>query len=253
MAHLELALKFIETTKSVGRMSQLVDRFRHDLTHLGFTHFACCTHVDPRRPPEGAMAIVHYPEDWINHFSARGYARIDPVFHRARHSLTPFRWADLPRGGMDAAQLRLLEEARDIGLARGIIFPLQLPGFRPASCSLVEGPDGIDPASLASAHLMVLYFHAAVVRLAERRGGPAADRRLRPREVDCLTLWARGKSEGDIGVLLGISGRTVHHHLEHAKGRFGVATRQQALIEALATGQLMLDDIEPDAMPALDQ
>jgi DNA-binding CsgD family transcriptional regulator len=45
---------------------------------------------------------------------------------------------------------------------------------------------------------------------------------LSPREYECLMWSARGKTAWEIGVILGISRRTVVYHLENAKQKLGV-------------------------------
>jgi DNA-binding CsgD family transcriptional regulator len=56
---------------------------------------------------------------------------------------------------------------------------------------------------------------------------------LSPRETECLRLSARGKTDIQIGRVLGISPRTARFHVENAKKKLGVATRVQAVAEAL--------------------
>ncbi len=55
---------------------------------------------------------------------------------------------------------------------------------------------------------------------------------LSPRERECLCWVSRGKSSTDIGVILGLSARTVDSYLEKAASKLGVRTR----IEAVAVG-----------------
>lgn len=56
---------------------------------------------------------------------------------------------------------------------------------------------------------------------------------LSPREVECLRWAAAGKTDTEIGVILSISARTTRFHIENAKKKLGVATRIQAVAEAL--------------------
>lgn len=56
---------------------------------------------------------------------------------------------------------------------------------------------------------------------------------LSPRETECLRLSARGKTDVQIGRVLGISPRTARFHIENVKKKLGVATRVQAVAEAL--------------------
>ncbi len=74
-----------------------------------------------------------------------------------------------------------------------------------------------------------------------QREGPQADSRLAnaaltPRETEVLSWLAKGKTNRDIGDILGMSPRTVNKHLEHIFEKLGVETRAAAA--ALASGQL---------------
>jgi DNA-binding CsgD family transcriptional regulator len=56
------------------------------------------------------------------------------------------------------------------------------------------------------------------------------------RQLQCLAWVQEGKSASDIGVILGISGRTVEHHIMKVCGALGVKTRVQAVIKARDLG-----------------
>jgi DNA-binding response OmpR family regulator/DNA-binding CsgD family transcriptional regulator len=60
---------------------------------------------------------------------------------------------------------------------------------------------------------------------------------LTPRETEVLSWLAKGKTNRDIGDILGMSHRTVNKHLEHVFEKLGVETRAAAA--ALATSHLM--------------
>lgn len=59
---------------------------------------------------------------------------------------------------------------------------------------------------------------------------------LTPRETEVLSWLAKGKTNRDIGDILGLSHRTVNKHLEHVFEKLGVETRAAAA--ALATGHI---------------
>lgn len=56
---------------------------------------------------------------------------------------------------------------------------------------------------------------------------------LSPREGEVLHWVAEGKTNQEIGLILGISARTVQTHLEHVFAKLGVVSRAQAVAEAL--------------------
>ena len=58
--------------------------------------------------------------------------------------------------------------------------------------------------------------------------------RLTTREAEVLHWVVQGKTNRDIGDILGTSPRTVHKHLEHVFAKLGVETRTAAAMRALA-------------------
>lgn len=236
----DIAQGFIEVCEACGESKVLKAAFGRSIAALGFKHFACCSHVDPLNPPASAVVLLDYPPAWVEIFSARHLDRIDPVFRFADHAAVPFFWDD-PEfvATLDAAQKAILAEARAMGLTRGYTIPIHAPGALPASCSLVPDSQTIDAASLHAVHLMAAYLHEAAAPV----NGQADGHHLSRRERQCLELAAQGKSDWVIGQLLGISDRTAHNHVERAKRRFGVASRTQAVVEALFEHLISFGDV----------
>jgi two-component system, NarL family, response regulator NreC len=77
-----------------------------------------------------------------------------------------------------------------------------------------------------------IYVHPAMtsallhqpVAMEHRRGSPVVDA-LTPREIDVLRLLARGNTNRQIAVLLGLSVRTVENHRANLMGKLGLASR----------------------------
>jgi len=57
--------------------------------------------------------------------------------------------------------------------------------------------------------------------------------RLTPREAEVLYWLAKGKTNRDIGEILGSSAATVKKHLEHVYEKLGVETRNAAAAVAI--------------------
>ena len=226
--------------KSVDEVRAL---FLKEVDALGFSHVACCSHVDPLHPPPEAVIMIEYPLAWLERFSAKNYAKRDPVFLTAKRQLLPFQWSDRSfRKRLAPEQIVILNEAAEAGLADGFTIPLHSPGALPASCSLVYGPDGVDPLDIRNAHWCAVYAHEAARRIL-RETSPIIRTRLSPREREALEYVARGKGDFAIGVLLGIQESTAHNTVQRAMRKFGVATRVQAVIRAMAEGEILLHDV----------
>ena len=94
--------------------------------------------------------------------------------------------------------------------------------------------------SFAAAHYIATLAFEAAQRV-DRAQPPRP--RLTPRQRDCMVLAAQGKSDWEIGKLLGISESTVHKHIEDAKRRFGVSTRIQLVVRSLFDARFSFSDV----------
>jgi DNA-binding CsgD family transcriptional regulator len=108
--------------------------------------------------------------------------------------------------------------------------------------------DVLEHRSTAPDGRMLVVRHAGAVGLGERmlllRLQAASDAppsrlstaSLTPRETEVLSWIAKGKTNRDVGEILGMSPRTVNKHLEHVFEKLGVETRAAAA--ALASREL---------------
>ena len=77
-------------------------------------------------------------------------------------------------------------------------------------------------------------------RRARRRAGPAG---LTPREIEVLTLIARGASTRQVARALGITAKTAETHIERIYAKTGASTRSTATLFAMQHG--LLDSLSP--------
>ncbi len=68
---------------------------------------------------------------------------------------------------------------------------------------------------------------------------------LTKRQAEILYWVQEGKSSSDIGAILGLSHRTIEHHLENVCRRFGVRTRIQAVVRARDMGLIPANEGRP--------
>jgi LuxR family quorum-sensing system transcriptional regulator CciR len=71
----------------------------------------------------------------------------------------------------------------------------------------------------------------------------AAPQTLTCRQLECIVLVGKGKTDWEIGHVLGIREDTVKEHLEEARRRCGVSRRAELPIHALYRGSLSFSDI----------
>lgn len=93
-------------------------------------------------------------------------------------------------------------------------------------------------------------LHPAIARKVLRRLGgqfpqpTETAQALTDRETEVLRIAASGASNDEIALELNLSVRTVQSHLSNVFAKLGVGSRMQAVISALRTGMISLDEIE---------
>jgi DNA-binding CsgD family transcriptional regulator len=220
---------------------------------LGFQHFAVVHHMNLDR---GGVAIrLHnYPNRWADYYEANRLITCDPV-HRTCHVTNfPFVWNSIEKmislGPRDRMMFALGQEE---GIGDGFTIPVSVPGEASGSCSFANYSD----RPIRTAHFALSYFVGSLAfevarRLWTPRGRllPAAPV-LTDRQRDCLLWVARGKSDIEIGQILGVSRETVICHIKQACERYGVTKRTSLLIRAVLDGTLMLSDLVDYLYPHL--
>lgn len=247
MSAFDVAQAFLRLYLREAPIAELVMSFQRTLASLGFRYFACWSHVDPLHPPPHAVVLHTYPREWIRRYSGSALHVIDPVSSWAARTLVPFFWdEDRFCAGLTSAQQSVLAQASRYGIAHGYTVPIHAPqgeGAHPASCSVIPASDDVPSEHYAVVQLIALPLFEAARSSLHNRSTSRPARPLSERERECLTLAAQGKSDWVAGRILGISERTVHNHIENAKRRLRVATRVQAIVQALATRQIALGEV----------
>lgn len=179
--------------------------------------------------------MLNYPKEWQQHYFAQGFAKVDPVILNAPLNLAPYTWSQLQSGPLERAQRRVFEDAVQFGLCDGVSIPLHGPGCDVAVLSFARRRPRSDPApALASLRLLALHFDLVYRQVTRRAAVPPIA--LTPRERDCLQWIADGKSNWDIGMILGISENTVRFHIKNLLRKLQAPSRTAAVVQAIRLG-----------------
>jgi DNA-binding CsgD family transcriptional regulator len=99
--------------------------------------------------------------------------------------------------------------------------------------AILSGP--IERVSALSRSLLQIGVHLAFKRAMQLQDvvAPLPGSNLSARQAECLGWVAQGKTDPEIGIILGVSPRTVRFHLDKAKDKLKVMTRVQAVTKAV--------------------
>jgi LuxR family quorum-sensing system transcriptional regulator CciR len=214
---------------------------------LGFHHFLL-------QGAAGHAWLADLPPGWIV-----AAASNDAVLATAAQSYAPFLWSDISRLiALTQGQHDFMDAAHNAGIGAAVTVSIHrsrgadsagsYSDFAGCCSFMMKSGVPLPLGSLAAAHYVgAMAFDAAENLRRVRTGDPRRGPQLTPRQRDCVVLVAQGKSDWEIGKLLGISDSTVHKHIEDAKRRFCVSTRIQLVVRSLFDARLSFDDVMKDS------
>jgi DNA-binding CsgD family transcriptional regulator len=191
------------------------------------------------------VSIITYPPEWVRRYFESDYLGVDPVVSEGFANLLPIDWATFNKRAPRVKQL--FGESVDFGIGRqGITFPIRGPTGESALFSVTS--DLPDPewalAKKTYVRDLQILAHTIHAKAMQISGAKKTDYRARltPRERECLTWCAVGKTSEDIATILGISEGVVRIHLQSAQHKLNCLNRTHTVAKAI-TYKLIFPDI----------
>ena len=192
---------------------------------------------------EGPYYATTYSKEWVSHYFAQDYAKIDPALHRTLTGILPVDWSTIDRRPKPIR--KFFGEAVEFGVGRrGLSIPIRGLNREIAVFSLSANLSDREWSSY-SRHYMrdfQIISHFIHNRMVESLGlDPSPNAPILTRELECLRWTAIGKTKWEIGEILGISERTVKFHLDQARHKLNCVNVRHAVSKAIAIGIVTID------------
>lgn len=242
--------EFVDRSRKLRSIAELEAMLDQIGNQMSFDHYALIHHVDHRSPNQRApIRLENYPESWVSVFLEQELYSWDPIHMASYATNVAFAWSDVP----DMIKLSnrhksVLKAAAKEGLGDGFTVPANLPGEANGSCSFaVKTGRSLPRQNIGMVQLVGSYaFQAARdLSLRSQPRAPEAYRRVKltPRQLDCIVLAGRGKSDAEIGMILAIKESTVKEYIETARDKYDVRKRIQLVMRAVHDGHIALTDV----------
>ncbi|WP_395823518.1 LuxR C-terminal-related transcriptional regulator [Collimonas sp.] len=165
----------------------------------------------------------------------------DPIQQHLTRSRLPLNWqAEQVCKLCDAALYPLL---KSMGITQGMSVAIH---SKNAVSRLDFYGKSVIPSVLstnAQADALLLGVHLQeTAELLWRKVSQSQEPLLSTRELECLRWSADGKTSNEIGLILGISQRTVYFHLKNVATKLGVLTTRHAISRAVMIGIIKPDN-----------
>jgi DNA-binding CsgD family transcriptional regulator len=229
---------FCSSLAQANTVAKVLDELQRRAMELGFSHcsFGLRLPLPVSRPQ--FQWVSDYPLAWQLRYVSHSYIGIDPT---VRHGLTerlPLVWSadNFEHDGS------FWEDARSFGLNHGWSLPVHSGHGSIGMFSLVRGHEKLSNAERDMKEIkMVWLAQLAYTVLSNQllaQTLPEASVIPTPREREVLLWAAAGKSNPEIGIILGIDLRTVKFHFENLMRKFNASNRTEATIKAMLLGAI---------------
>lgn len=237
--------RFATLAKSISSYVDLEAFLSEVTTRLGFTFFALTHYVSD--PLEANLAnVTNIPEGLKQADLQKLRAKLSPLQTICRGQIAGFSWSQVVATTSLPLEYQAIERTyRSFGVGEGFIIPANLPDDICGSVQFaVRTGEDLPTRMLPHAQYLGALAYDASRRISKTNIFPSSTPPdLTSRQIDCITLVARGKGDWEIGQLLEISKETVHKHIQTAMKRYDVTTRTQLVVRALYSSQISFDDV----------
>ena len=243
-SRIQKAAAFLQAASTADSIEALDALIRPQYEALGAGSASWVLLGSANAPPKLGFVSGPAPEEWVELYQARGYVETDPAVQAVRRARTPFAWEDVRKAAEASepdASVEMFDAIGEFGFRDGFVVPLHGADGTVAAVTYAGESLSDDPDDRSLLFLLGHYYDFSIRRLlTERRAGLSE---LTPRQRECLMWAARGKTDWEIAVILGLSESTVNRHIERAKERLNARSRAQALVRAFSNGLLPPDDL----------
>lgn len=229
---------------------QLIDIMMDFTTKCQFVAFQLAPGPhNPTPDPTSLLAFGSYNLNWKRQYATEPSCRHDPARAQAIQRAGSVHWRRIFGQVRNDEERAFVAAARAQGYADGVTTPIHGPQGCVAIMMFAADHaiklDGEDEEALAH---IAMALHQRVRRLAAGAlVGLPKPVQLTAREIECLQWVLEGKTNWEIGAIMGVTARTVQFHLSNSARKLGVVNRVQAAVGALMRGDLTIQGLVQEA------
>jgi len=218
----------------------VIERFLRTIKLFGFEVSAGGGWVGVGASRVHRFYFNNWPKDWFDFYLASGFFDNDPMIIETRRRMTPFLLSEMGDARSFTVEGKLVLEA---GRAYGWSEVMGVPIHGPSGYEGLVSMASLHSVSMTATersllHTMALAVHArahAAIGHGDSTRPPVI---LTPREAECMRWVAAGKTDAEIGIILGIATATAHYHVEQVKKKAGTRSRSEAVALLVLAGNI---------------
>ena len=236
----EAGLEFLELCSSEADVTKVIERFLETIKLFGFQVSAGGGWVGVGATRAHRFYFNNWPKDWLDLYLAKGFFDVDPMVIETRRRMTPFLWSEMGDAQSFTVEgKQVIEAGRAYGWSEVMGVPIHGPaGYQGLVSVASMSPVSMSGSDRALLHAMALAVHDRAHAAVGHGDSTRPPIILTPREAECMRWVAAGKTDAEIGIILGIAAATAHYHVEQVKKKAGTRSRSEAVALLVLAGNI---------------
>lgn len=234
------ALEVIQQIGQIDSRKELERAMLSAFSDFGIDYYNVVSVGEAGTPTAPLTQMTSKHRDWVDHYREHKLHKHDPFVPWTFQNTAPATWSWMEKR-VPKKSRAIFDEQREFIRGDAIVVPVHTYNSGVA-CVIMSGPDpDLSLEARPVLRLLAYYLCELGTELAEAYEAPQpyAPSPLSPRQIECLKWIGEGKSDWEIGQIIGIAEATVHRHVERGKTALGVGTRVQAFVVAWRNGWLV--------------
>jgi len=217
----------------------LLETFFKSIEKFGFIHVGIGQLINPAlaKQPLSQYGVSNFPEEFTKRWFDENLIIHDPITRYASKARNVFTWEQARLHAGKFGQ-KMLREAQEMDLLNGLGIPVVIPRM-PVGLITISHPNP-EFSSKELLQIELLSIHAYSHFLDISNVLPSRERlALTDRETEILHYVAGGRTNWEIGAILGISEETVRVHTKNIMKKLNATNRAHSVTIALNDGAIM--------------
>ncbi|MCX7304357.1 MAG: autoinducer binding domain-containing protein [Hyphomicrobiales bacterium] len=234
------ALEFLDMCANEGDVDKVVEHFLRTIGLFGFEASAGGGWVGVGASRAHRFYFNSWPKAWLDVYLDKGFFDVDPMVIETRRRMSPFLWSEMREAQSFTVEGKLvIDAAKAYGWSEVMGVPIHGPAGYQGLVSMASlRPVPLDATKRALLHAMALAVHDRAHASVGHGDSTRPPITLTPRETECIRWVAAGKTDAEIGIILGIAGATAHYHVEQVKKKAGTRSRSEAVALLVLAGNI---------------
>ncbi len=217
--------------------NSLYEYTHHEIQCYGFEYFYLRFTAHPKDTHMSAKNITNYPNELAEYYKRLEASLKNPLVSHCQRSIDPLIWSESVFRGIP----ELWKKTRAHGLNYGWSQAVHDTQGRTSILSMARSKPIITKDEFHEKAADVLWLcnqlHSAVfAQLSSEQKPHALLEPLSLREAEVLRWTAQGKTASDVGMILGLTTRTVNFHISSAIRKLGTSKKTSAVVLATQRG-----------------